>query len=330
MDILIIGGTGRISLMTSRFLSEKGNNVFVLNRGNNNSELSNVETIICDVNNGPKMTDFLDTHRISCVLQFVAFDPSDIQRDYQYFKGRSIHYIFISTCVTYDRFGLTSFIDENHKQSNPLSPYGQKKIEAENELRKIGLIDPSFHWTILRPSHTFDYRAVPTCIHGKNGTYSILHRILNNKPIVVADDGTNIWPMLYARDFGKGVEGLLCNPAAYGEAFNITAEERHSWNEIYDLIGEIAGKKAKKVYIPAETLAHEREDLRASLCGDKALNCLISNEKLIRLVPEFRNQTPLKAALKTAYDYVMSHPEAQKLDPDFDQFEDYLMEKYGK
>ena len=329
MYILIIGGSGRISLMTTQYLA-KSHDVLVLNRGNRNQELGSIPTHICDINDAEEIRRLLDTHSFDVVLQFVAFDNHDIDRDYSYFKGRGIHYIVTSTCVTYDRWSSPSLLKEDARQYNPYSLYGQKKIAMEQRLKAIGKEDPSFHYTILRPSHTFDYRSIPVCLHGKNGTYSTISRILKGKPLIVPNDGQNIWPVLFAYDFALGVEGLLNNPAAFGQVYNITAEERHNWVEIYQILGEILQKPVKIASIPAEKIAEEWEQMVASLLGDKALNCLIDNSKLIELVPSFRNQTPLKESLKRSVDYMLSHKEEQKEDPEFDAWCDEMIEKYGK
>lgn len=329
MKVLIIGGSGRISLMTAQELYAAGHDVLVINRGHNNAGLGSIPTISGDINDRPFMNGLLSKCSFDVVLQFVAFDGNDIQRDYQYFAHKGIHYIVTSTCVTYSRFDYDGLIQEDHLQENPYSEYGRRKIDMEKALWEIHKKDHSFIFTILRPSHTYDYRAIPVCLHGKNGTYSVLKRIKEGKPVILPNDGKNIWPVLYAKDFAKGVLGLLKNPKAYWESFNITSEERHSWNELYGIIGEIVGKKPNIVYLPAEVLAHEQPSLEAALLGDKALNSKIDNTKLISIVPEFRNQVPLKDSLKETITFIEQHKEYQKDDPEFDSFTDSLIKKFS-
>ena len=51
MKILFIGGTGTISMAITRLLAERGDELYLLNRGNRNYGLpENVHIIKCDIN----------------------------------------------------------------------------------------------------------------------------------------------------------------------------------------------------------------------------------------------------------------------------------------
>lgn len=55
MKILIIGGTGTISSAITRQLAAEGNDLWLLNRGNRNSDLpQNVRLITGDINEHPE------------------------------------------------------------------------------------------------------------------------------------------------------------------------------------------------------------------------------------------------------------------------------------
>ena len=50
MKILFIGGTGTISMAITRLLAERGDELYLLNRGNRNAGLpENVKLINCDI-----------------------------------------------------------------------------------------------------------------------------------------------------------------------------------------------------------------------------------------------------------------------------------------
>ncbi|MBR6242243.1 MAG: NAD-dependent epimerase/dehydratase family protein, partial [Ruminococcus sp.] len=52
MKILLIGGTGTISMAVTRLLAEQGHEVYLLNRGSRTAELPpEVNIISCDINN---------------------------------------------------------------------------------------------------------------------------------------------------------------------------------------------------------------------------------------------------------------------------------------
>ena len=58
-----------------------------------------------------------------------------------------------------------------------------------------------FPVTIVRPSHTYNEKSVPLGIHGKNGSYQVIKRMLEGKPVLIQGDGTSLWTMTDSRDF---------------------------------------------------------------------------------------------------------------------------------
>ena len=58
MKVLFIGGTGTISMAITKALAAKGEEVYLLNRGNRSSELPDgVKTIIADINNEAEVAE---------------------------------------------------------------------------------------------------------------------------------------------------------------------------------------------------------------------------------------------------------------------------------
>ena len=49
-----------------------------------------------------------------------------------------------------------------------------------------------FPVTLIRPSHTYCARSLPVPVHGKNGAYQVLKRMLEGKPVIVPGDGTSL------------------------------------------------------------------------------------------------------------------------------------------
>src|SRR3712207_8040360 len=50
-------------------------------------------------------------------------------------------------------------------------------------------------------------------------------RIMEGKPVIIHGDGTSLWTITHNSDFAKGFIGLMGNPHAIGEAFQITCDE---------------------------------------------------------------------------------------------------------
>lgn len=186
-----------------------------------------------------------------------------------------------------------------------------------------------FPVTIVRPSHTYGDRSIPVGLHGSKGSYQVIKRMLEGKPVLVHGDGSALWTMTYNEDFAKGFLGLMGNIHAIGEAVQITGDETVTWNQVYQIIAASLGVEFKPFYVSTGFLVSaslKAWDLRGSLWGDKANSVVFDNSKLKRLVPDFCATVRLDQGIPWAVKYVMSHPECRKEDPEFDRWCDCVIE----
>jgi hypothetical protein len=58
--------------------------------------------------------------------------------------------------------------------------------------------------------------------------------------------------------------------------------------------------------------------------GDKAATVVFDNSKIKRLVPDFICTTSMADGLRQAVQYMLSHPETQTPDPEFDSWCDRI------
>ena len=58
-------------------------------------------------------------------------------------------------------------------------------------------------------------------------------------------DGTSLWTLTHAEDFAQGLVGLLGNPRAIGEVFNITGDDVYTWDQIYTMVAEALGRRGQ-------------------------------------------------------------------------------------
>ena len=95
MKILLIGGTGTISMAVTKLLAKQGHEVILLNRGGRNSELpENVKVITCDISNEAATAEKLEGMSFDCVGEFIGFVPSQVERDLRLFSGKTKQYIY--------------------------------------------------------------------------------------------------------------------------------------------------------------------------------------------------------------------------------------------
>jgi nucleoside-diphosphate-sugar epimerase len=327
MKILFIGGTGTISTAISKLLIAQGHDLYLLNRGQRNNVLpKGAIPLIADINDEAKVAGLIKDLSFDCITDFIAFVPEQLQRDYRLFKGKTQQFIFISSASVYQKPLSNYRVSESTPLANPYWQYSRDKIACEDYLMKL-YREEGFPVTIVRPSYTYDERLIPLGVHGKNGSWQVIKRMLEGKPVIIHGDGTSLWTMTHNSDFAKGFVGLIGNIHALGEAVQITSDETLTWNQIYQSIARALGVPLKAVHVSSEFLASAGPyDFHSGLLGDKAISVVFDNTKLQRLVPEFVATKRFDQGIKESVDYVLNHTELQQVDEEFDQWCDVIIE----
>lgn len=327
MKALLIGGTGTISMAITRRLVELGWEVHLLNRGTRKSETpEGVHWIQADISDEATVRAILEGRHFDCVCEFIGFQPEQVERDIRLFEGKTNQYLYISSASAYHKPAMDCRITEGTALANPYWAYSRNKIACEEVLMKA-YRERQFPVTIIRPSHTYDNRKVPVGVHGQHGSYQVLKRMLEGKPVIIHGDGTSLWTMTHNTDFAKGYVGLMGNPHAIGEAFQITNDETLTWNQIYATIARVLGVELKAYHVSSEFLAATgKYDLLGSLIGDKANSVIFDNSKLKRAVPDFVPTVRFEQGIRDTIANIMAHPELQREDPEFDAWCDKVID----
>lgn len=321
MKVLFIGGTGTISMAISRLLLSQGHTLYLLNRGNRNTGLSgNLIELKADINDEAAVSDLIRDLDFDVVADFIAFVPEQLKRDYRLFGRKTRQFIYISSASAYQKPLSDYRVSEGTPLSNPYWEYSRNKIAGEDYLMRL-YREEGFPVTIIRPSHTYDERSVPLGVHGKNGSYSVIQRMQEGRPVIIHGDGTSLWTLTHNSDFARAFVGLMGNVHAIGEAVQITSDESLTWNQIYGIIADALGVKLNAVHVSSEFLdACGDYDFAGSLLGDKANTVVFDNGKLKRLVPGFTATVRADQGIRDTIAYVLSHPQCQKPDPEFDSW----------
>ena len=332
---LFIGGTGTISTAIVRRLAKKDNwDVYVLNRGNRTEVIpGGVNLIKADINDEADVLSKIGDTVFDCVCEFIGFTVPQVERDYRLFKGRTKQYIYISSASAYHKPAASYVITEGTTLANPHWQYSRDKIACE-EFLMTKYKEENFPVTIVRPSHTYDERNVPLGVHGKKGFYQVIKRILEEKPVIIQGDGSSLWTVTWNDDFATGYIGLMGNPHAIGEAFHITSDETLTWDQIYQTIADTLGKPLHAYHVSSEFLSAAGDkygfDFEGSLTGDKSVSVVFDNSKLKRAVPSMATDTCFADGVKIALDNVLSKPELQVEDPEFDAWCDRVIAALDK
>lgn len=329
MKILIIGGTGTISSAITRQLAGDGHELWLLNRGTRKHEVPvGVKQVMADINDTASVLSLLSAETFDAVCEFIGFVPEQVERDIRLFRGRTKQYVFISSASAYAKPARSPYITEGTALANPHWQYSRNKIACE-ELLMREYRDSGFPVTIIRPSHTYCERGVPLSIHGPKGSWSVMKRMLEGKPVLVHGDGSSLWTLTWNEDFARGFIGLLGNPKAIGEAFQIMSDEQLTWNQIYECVGNAMNVTPKLYHVASDFLAAVSPadyDLEGNLTGDKAVTVIFDCAKLKSAVPGFQAVTRFDEGVRRCISYIFSHPELQVEDPDFDHWCDQVIE----
>ncbi len=329
MKAIFIGGTGTISMAISQLLLQKGWDLYLINRGSRNKDerLKGTHFITVDINDEAAVAQKLEGLSFDVACDFIAFVPGQLERDYRLFKGKVKQFMFISSASAYQKPCGNYIISEKTPLANPYWEYSRNKIACEDYLMKL-YREEGFPVSIIRPSHTYDERSVPLGVHGDKGSYQVLKRIKEGKEIIIHGDGTSLWTITHNSDFAKGFIGLMGNIHAIGEAVQIMSDESVTWNQIYSCIADSLGVPLHPVYVSSRYLAaHSDYDFTGSLIGDKANSVVFDCSKLKALVPDFVATKRADQGIRETVEYVMSHPDCQTEDPDFDRWCDTIIAK---
>ena len=312
MKALFIGGTGTISsAIIRRLATDPMWDVYLLNRGNRaDSVPEGVNQIVCDIHDEAAAAKALDELgvKFDTVCEFIGFHVEDVERDYRLFKDRTRQYIYISSASA-DKIASEEFLIRMYREDG-------------------------FPVTIVRPSHTYDERSIPLGVHGTKGSWQVVKRMMEGRPVIIHGDGTSLWHLTFNEDFAIGFTALMGNRHAIGEAFQITGDEVLTWNQIYQTIADALGVELNAVHVSSEFLSAVGDkygyDFEGSLIGDKAVSVVFENSKLKRIAPDMKTNVPFSRGVRIALDYILNHPECRVEDPEFDKWCDRVIENIEK
>jgi nucleoside-diphosphate-sugar epimerase len=332
MKILFIGGTGLISSACSELAIERGHELFILNRsastkrpllrgatllkGDIHAELSHLSRLLAD-------------HRFDAVVDFIAFTAEDIERDINLFRGKTDHFVFISSASAYQKPPKNYLVTEETPLENPFWQYSRDKIACEERLMKA-YREEKFPITIIRPSLTYGGSQIPLCVNSWSHPWTAIDRIQRGKKLIVPGDGTSLWVMTWNADFAKGLIGLLGNQKAIGEAFQITSDEVLSWNQIYLEVYQALGQEPNVIHIPSDFIAAYWDHAVGSLIGDKANSVVFDNSKIKRFVPDYHCEVKWAEGVRRSIKWHEDHPQFHAIDNEMNAVWDKIIAAHEK
>jgi nucleoside-diphosphate-sugar epimerase len=314
LRVLFLGGTGVLSAACARELRARDVDLTVLTRGRATLRPlpAGVRSLHADVRDDRSTRAALGDETFDVVVNFIGYSPDDVRADVARFGGRTGQYVFVSTGSVYARPAPSLPIVESSARRNNGFEYPQQKLRCEEFLEQAYRYE-NFPVTIVRAAHVYDETVIPTL-----AGWTTIARWRAGKPVVVHGDGTSLWNLLHARDFARGLAGLLVNRRGVGESVHITSDELLTWDEIHFSLARAAQVEPRTVHRSSEDIGREIEWMGPVLAEDFRHSVVYDNSKIKRLVPGFSPQVPFAQGAREILEWFDADPSRQRVDGDVD------------
>lgn len=285
MRVLVLGGTGLISTAIVDRLVAVGHEVVLFNRGLSERRFSaEVTSILGDRQDFALFESKMAGLSVDAVIDMITFDPRTAAHAVKVFGGRVAQYLFCSTVCVYGG-PLSKVPADEDEPHTPVSGYGRNKSEAEavffDAFRRNG-----FPVTAFRPSHCYGPGQPLLDIWGYNA--SLVNRIREGRPIIVAGDGIGLWQPGYIGDVAKGFVGALGRDAVKGKAYNIVGDEIMDWRTFHERMARALRHEVRIVCMTTEQIAAGAPPEAASMLVEIfQYHAAYANARLKADVPEF-------------------------------------------
>jgi uncharacterized protein YbjT (DUF2867 family) len=152
MDVLVIGGHGKVALRLLRLLAQQGHRGRgVIRRADQAGDLeaAGAESVLCDLERGDDLRPHVGTAN-AFVFAAGAGPGSGPERKRTVDYGAAVKSMEVASELGVSRFVIVSSIGTHDVDGAPeaMRPYLQAKRDADDALKQSGL-----DWTIVKPGH---------------------------------------------------------------------------------------------------------------------------------------------------------------------------------
>lgn len=329
MKVLIFGGTGRLSKEVVECLLESQHDVYCVTRGDEARKIfvdDRAKMIQADIRNKEQCIKLLDGIYFDVVIDFISYAPDNLKNKLEIIKDNFIQYIFISSATVYEP-GNYVHTELNSKLLNVGLEYSKNKILSEQYLEQH-FSKSNKYFTIARPYVTYGNTRIPYPIVPVDNMreYSLVKRLLNGEKVPLLNINNKV-TLTHAKDFARGLCGLLMNEKAFNEAFHITSDKTYLWEEVLDTCGRILGHSIIKVNCEVDELLRAMPEYREILIFDKANSWMFDNSKIKSVVPDFNCRVELEDGLKEMLEFYSNTSDYLLRDEMFENRLDIFLDK---
>jgi nucleoside-diphosphate-sugar epimerase len=264
MNIIITGATGFVGKNLSKFLKEKGHHILPLSLRKAWELDQNAEAIIHLAGKAH------DTKNTSAEKEYFEINTELTKKLFKEFLNTTVQdFIYFSSVkATADK--VEGFLDENHT-SNPQTPYGKSKLEAEEFLLSQKL-----------PENKRLFIIRPCMIHGpgNKGNLNLLYKFVQKGIPYPLAAFENKRSFLSIDNLNFLILEMLSNKKVASGIYNFADDEVLSTNELVKLIANTSGKKEKLWKISSKLI------LATAKMGD-VMKLPLNSERLKKLTENY-------------------------------------------
>lgn len=232
--ILVMGGARFHGLLLAKHFSKKGDDVYVLNRGNLRQDYDlKINRIVADRNNPSELKSALGNLHIDLVIDNNCYNAKQAAIILRLIRHRCSQYIFTSSVAVYQKLYSGHKLKEEEATgrkgggfSQRVADYASNKLEAENEIRNNRHITA---FTIIRLPNVFgegDFL----------GKLLYFYYRLKDKNKILLEKEVKRFSLIYAKDVVKVYDAAALNKACFGKVINACDPAPYTYNEFFSSI----------------------------------------------------------------------------------------------
>lgn len=314
MKVVLIGGGGNIGLAgVVPALRAFGHEVTVVTR--HEVRMPSVAQIAADYR-APGFKEIIQGGRFDAAISMITFTRQDAQILLGACKGvRQL--VFISTVCVYGG-PLQELPASETTPRVPITQYGVGKMAAEAVLTAQTEVPV----TTFMPASTVG-PAFPILRQlAVEPDSRWIRRVQQGKPIVVADDGLQLWSWCAAEDAGVPIAACLGRQECYNQSYILTRPDPISWVDYHRRVGEVLKTRVDLAFAPNDAVLSSGLPCGLLLEQSRWDQCY-DTSKLRQHFPEFQPRISFEAMIEGCLLSLGDRP----LDPnreELDQLEDDL------
>lgn len=292
MRVVIVGGTGNISVSIVELLLQQGHEVTCFNRGQKGHVPDGANLIVGDRKNRAEFEATMQREKFDVAIDMICFNADDADSDIRAFAGVE-QFIQCSSVMSYGKPDVWLPVTEDHP-IQPETPYGQGKAEADHAFMTAFFSD-NFPATIIKPSTT--HGPIRGLFRQVSRDTQWIDRVRKGKPLTVCGDGRQITQFLHVKDAAPGFVGVIGKARCIGQIYNLVEANFTYWDVFHHTAMDVLGQTVDLVGVPLADLLALGVPNTGTCENVYSWANYFSSEKIMRDVPEFRPQMTLKEAM---------------------------------